>query len=129
MLTRTSSVDRLKIKQVAYGSTVQLGDSSIIHAFSRALAVQRESEIFLGDEGNFPSYPVFRRPLPLPPIYEPLSILRHNLTPIIKVTNINVTAVSSSSVLHVGNSKNISMEVRVKHIRQLLPKGHEQYTR
>ena len=28
---------------------------------------------------------------------------------------------SSSSLLHVGNSKHVSMEARVKHIRQLLP--------
>ncbi|MFF2446234.1 spore germination protein GerPE [Neobacillus sp. NPDC058068] len=126
MLTRTSSVDSLQVKEVAFCSVIQLGDSCIINGFSRALAVQREAEIFFGDEGNFPSYPIFKRQLPLPPITEKISIVRHNLNPIIKVNNIKVTAVSSSAILHVGNSKHISMEARVKHIRQLLLEGHEQ---
>lgn len=126
MLTRISSVDHLKVKEAAFGSTIQVGDSSFLNLFSRALAVQREAQIFLGDEGNFPSYPVFKRPLPLPPIYEQMNMVRHNLSPIIKVNKIKVTGVSSSSVIHVGNTKHVSKEVRVKHIRQLLLGGHEQ---
>ncbi|MFZ7945269.1 MULTISPECIES: spore germination protein GerPE [Bacillaceae] len=126
MLTRISSVDHIEVKQVAFSSVIQLGDSCILNGFSRALAIQREAEIFYGDEGNFPSYRTFKKPLPLPPITESISFLRHNINPIIKVNNIDVTAVSSSSVLHVGNTRNVSMEVRVKHIRQLLLEGHEQ---
>ncbi|EKN70283.1 spore germination protein [Neobacillus bataviensis LMG 21833] len=126
MLTRISSVDHLEVKQVVFSSVLQLGDSCILNGFSRALAVQRETEIFYGDEGNFPSYRIFKKPLPLPPITESISFLRHNINPIIKVNNIDVTAVSNSSILHVGNSQTVSMEVRVKHIRQLLLEGHEQ---
>ncbi|GHH98523.1 spore germination protein GerPE [Neobacillus kokaensis] len=124
MLTRISSVDHVESKEVAFSSTFQIGDSSIINAFSRALAVQREAEIFFGDEGNFPSYPVFKKPLPLPIIDEPMNMVRHNLSPIIKVNNISLNAVAFSSVLHIGNSKHISLEVRIKHIRQLLPERH-----
>ncbi|ETI68674.1 spore germination protein GerPE [Neobacillus vireti] len=126
MLTRTSNVDHLEVKQVAFSSIIQLGDSSIINGFSRALAVQREAEIFFGDEGNFPSYRIFKKPLPLPPITESMSFFRHDLNPIIKVNKLHVTAVSSSSILHVGNSRYISLEARIKHIRQLLLEGHEQ---
>jgi len=126
MLTRISSVDNLKVKQVAFDSIIQLGDSCILNGFSRAIAVQREAEIFFGDEGNFPSYRIFKKPLPLPPITESITFLRRNINPIIKVNNIDVTAVSSSSILHVGNSRNVSMEARIKHIRQLLLEGHEQ---
>ncbi|MCM3567804.1 spore germination protein GerPE [Neobacillus mesonae] len=126
MLTRISSVDKAKVKQAAFSSIYQIGDSSIINAFSRAMAIQREAEIFLGDEGNFPSYSVFKKPLPLPPIEEQLTMTRHNLSPIIKVNNIDITGVSNSSLLHIGNSKHISLEVRIKHIRMLLPEVHEQ---
>jgi spore germination protein PE len=126
MLTRTSSVDRLAVSQVAFSSIIQLGDSCYLNGFSRALAVQREAEFFLGNEGNFPSYAIFRRTLTLPPINEAISLSRYNETPLIRVDNIHVTAVSNSSILHVGNTKHVSMEVRIKHIRQLLPRGDEQ---
>jgi spore germination protein PE len=126
MLTRTSSVDRMFINQVAFSSIIQLGDSCHLNGFSRALAVQREAEIFLGNEGNFPSYAIFRMPVPLPPIDEVISISRFNPTPIIKANKIHVTAVSNSSIIHVGSTKHASMEVRIKHIRQLLPRGNEQ---
>jgi len=126
MLTRISSVDHFKNRIVSFSSVVQLGDSCILNGFSRALAVQREAEIFLGNEGNFPTYSIFRMPLQLPPINESISFIRHNRTPIIKANNIDITALSNSSIVHIGNTKHASMEVRIKHIRQLLPRGHEQ---
>jgi len=129
MLTRTSSVDRMFINQVAFSSIIQLGDSCHLNGFSRALAVQREAEYFHGNEGNFPSYFIFRMPVPLPPIDEVISISRFNPTPIIKANKIHVTAVSNSSIFHVGSTKHASMEVRIKHIRQLLPRENEQDVR
>ncbi|PLS02973.1 spore germination protein GerPE [Neobacillus cucumis] len=126
MLARISSVDTFKNTIASFSSVVQLGDSCILNGFSRALAVQREAEVFFGNEGNFPSYSIFRMPLAFPPITETISYIRHNRTPIIKANNIYVTAVSNSSIAHIGNTKHVSMEVRIKHIRQLLPHGHEQ---
>lgn len=125
MLQRTSSVDTLTVKISAFASTIQLGDSRIINGFSRALAVQREAESFYGYEGNYSSYRVFSEPLPLPVIDENLTYISHHINPIIKVKKIGIIGVSSASILHVGNSQDISMEVRVKHIRQLLPRGQE----
>ncbi|WP_342430213.1 spore germination protein GerPE [Neobacillus sp. FSL H8-0543] len=127
MLQRTSIVDTIKIKSVLIASTVQLGDSRIINGFSRALAVQREVDTFFGNEGNFSSYPVFSEPIPFQPLTEPLNISTHNCNPSIKVHNIDITAISASSILHVGNSEHISMEARIKHIRQLLPKEEEEH--
>jgi spore germination protein PE len=121
MLQRTSCVDTINIKTVSFASTVQLGDSSIINGLSRALAVQRETELFYGNEGNLSNYPVYSEPIPFMPIYEPFSFTRHNPNPLIKVSKINITGISSSSILHVGNTRHVSMEARVKHIRQLLP--------
>ncbi|MED1470248.1 spore germination protein GerPE [Bacillus salipaludis] len=126
MLQRTSNVDQLNVMVLSYSSIIQLGDSCIVNGFSRAIAVQREAEIFYGNEGNFPTYTVFKKPIPLPPINEAISFIPHNPKPMIKVKKIDIIGISSSSILHVGNSRNISMEARVKHIRQELPFGHEQ---
>lgn len=126
MLQRTSFVDTIKVAAATFASTVQLGDSCIINGFSRALAVQREAEIFYTNEGNFSAYPVFTEAIPFQPITEAYSFLPHHTIPAIKVNHVNIIAISSSSILHVGNSQNISMETRVKHIRHLLPKHEEQ---
>ena len=126
MLQRTSCVDTLNLDIVAFASIIQLGDSCIVNGFSRALAVQREAEIFYGNEGNYSAYPVFSKPIPFLPIDEDITYMSHNLNPVIKVKKIGIVGISSASILHVGNSQNISMEVRVKHIRQLLPLKEEQ---
>jgi spore germination protein PE len=127
MFQRSSIVDTIKVRSVSIASTVQLGDSCIINGFSRALAVQREAEIFFGKEGNFSSYPVFTEPIPFLPLNESFNYSTHHFNPSIKVQNIDITGISSSSILHVGNSEHISMEARVKHIRQLLPKEEEEH--
>ncbi|MCQ6281005.1 spore germination protein GerPE [Bacillus sp. EB600] len=126
MLQRSSYVDHVYVKVTSFSSIVQLGDSCIINGFSRALAVQREAEIEYGNEGNYEAYPTFSEPIPFEPIHENVSFRSHHLNPIIKVNKLNVIGVSSASVLHVGNSNHISMETRVKHIRQLLPQSEEQ---
>ncbi|NRD78386.1 spore germination protein GerPE [Bacillus sp. BRMEA1] len=129
MLERLANVDFIHVKTFSYSSIFQIGDSRIINGFSRALAVQREAEVFYGNEGNLPSFDVIIKPITLPTITENLTLTFHNLPSVIKVKNINVKGFSNASVLHVGNSRNISMEARVKHIRQLLPHGHEHETR
>jgi spore germination protein PE len=121
MLQRTSCVDNIIIKIASFSSTVQLGDSCIINGLSRALAVQREIEFFYGNEGNMANYRVYSEPIPFLPINESFSYSRQNPNPLIKVSKIDITGISSSSLLHVGNSRHISMEARVKHIRQLNP--------
>ncbi|WP_312475565.1 spore germination protein GerPE [Neobacillus sp.] len=126
MFQRTSKVDKINVNIISFASLLQLGDSCIINGLSRALAVQREAEIDFGNEGSFADYRVFSEPIPFQPIYEAFSFIPHNPMPLIKVQNIDIIGISSSSILHVGNSKHISMEARVKHIRQLLPEGHEQ---
>ncbi|SFA79473.1 MULTISPECIES: spore germination protein GerPE [unclassified Bacillus (in: firmicutes)] len=119
LLSRTSIVDYLHIKTVSFSSTIQLGDSSIINGFSRVLAVQRESDTFLGTEGVFEEYAIFKEPIPLQPINENMISFKNNLTPCIKVGKIDVIAVSTTGLIHVGSSCNVYMETRVKHIRQL----------
>ncbi|KAF0818049.1 MULTISPECIES: spore germination protein GerPE [unclassified Cytobacillus] len=123
MLQRTSSVDRINIDTIAFSSVFEIGDSCFIKGYSRAIADQREVEYFNAKEGNFSVYPVFREPIHLIPIDEDIAIQTTQLNPIIRVQNININGVSSSSVIHIGNSGNISMEARVKHIRQITSKN------
>jgi spore germination protein PE len=122
MLSRSSNVNTINVKVASYSSVLQLGDSCIINGLSRALAVQREEEQDYGNEGDLAAYSVFTEPIPFTPITENLCYQTHHLNPIIKVNHLNVIGFSSASVLHVGNSQTISMEARVKHLRQLLPR-------
>jgi spore germination protein PE len=126
MLERTSVLNTVKVNSASFASTIQLGDSRTINGFSRALAVQREADVFYGKEGNFSNYLVFSEPIPLLPITEKITISTHNKLPVIKVNTISIIAMSSAAILHVGNSENISLEARVKHIRQLLNAEEEQ---
>lgn len=120
MLQRTASVNSVEIDSLAIASVFQIGDSNLIQGFSRAIAVQREKELFFGNEGNFAEFPIFSEPIPLIPISENINMSRQNINPFIKVGNIDIIGVSSSSVVHLGNTNHVSMETRVKHIRQLL---------
>ncbi|MDM5328344.1 spore germination protein GerPE [Neobacillus sp. CF12] len=126
MLQRSSVVNAIKVTSASFSSTIQLGDSHIINGFSRALAVQREADVFYGNEGNFSKFPIFSEPIPLLPITEKMSLSTHNTLPVIKVNTISILAMSSSAILHVGNSENVSMEARIKHIRQLFNNEDEQ---
>jgi spore germination protein PE len=122
MLQRITCVDHIKIDSVSFSSIFQIGDSEQIQAFSRALAVQREAEIFFDNEGNFDAFSVFSEAIPFQPADEEIVFSTHNLNPVLKVRNIDILGASSSSIVHLGNSCNIAMEARVKHIRQLLPR-------
>ena len=98
---------------------IQIGDSNEINGLTRALAVQRQREVFFSNEGDFSLFKIFSYPLPLPPINEPITIHTTHLNPIIKVGSIDVLAVSSASFLHIGSTEHIQMETRILHIRQI----------
>ncbi|MCA1062000.1 spore germination protein GerPE [Rossellomorea sp. AcN35-11] len=117
MLKRYSIVNDLEGVTLAFSSVYQIGDSQNIYAQSKAFAVQREKEFFLSSEGSFDS-DVFQKPITLPAINPQVSVNRLNLCPI-KVNNMFIRATSASSVIHIGNTRNVYMEARVKNIRQL----------
>ncbi|KAA9027511.1 spore germination protein GerPE [Niallia endozanthoxylica] len=116
---RTSKVDSLKVDSSALSSVIQIGDSTCITAFSRAIAVQRQNELFYSNEGNFNSFPIFSFQLPIEPIVEPITIGSTSLHPLIKVGSIDIIGMSSAAVLHIGNSRHFQGESRTLHIRQL----------
>jgi spore germination protein PE len=120
MLSRISQVQTLNIISASSSSVIQIGDSQIINMLSRALAVQREVEIFYSYEGDFSLFPLFREPIPLPPIKDEVMFQKIDFKPCIQVNEINITGAASASVIHVGNTEHVYMESRVKHIRDLL---------
>lgn len=119
MLQRTSVVDLINVNTVSFSSIVEIGDATYHQAVSRALAVQRQRELFYGSEGAYEDYDVFREPIPLIPIIENVACHFENIKPIIKVHHINITGISSSSLLQIGNCRHIYTEARIKHVRQI----------
>jgi spore germination protein PE len=119
MLSRLSKVQSLHLKTCEIGSITQIGDSKIINSLSRALAVQREAEIFYTNEGDYSLYPIFSEPIPLPPLEEKVLFQKEDFNPCIQVGSIKITGASTSSIVHIGNSEHVYLESRVKHIRQL----------
>ncbi|CAN7468893.1 spore germination protein GerPE [Rossellomorea sp. LjRoot5] len=123
MFKRYSIVNKLDGITLSFSSLYQIGDSQNINAVSFAYAVQREKEFFLTSEGSFDSS-VFQGPLTKPPVDPTVRVSRLNLCPI-KVDQVFVKATAFSSIVHIGNTSNAAMEARVKHIRQLESKKHE----
>lgn len=116
---RTSSVNRIYINSLASASTLEIGDSKQIQGFTRAIALQRERQLFFSNEIDFSMYDIFKEPLPLEPISESMYYETIALQPIIKVNSIKITGTSTSSIVQIGNSQKVYLESRVKHIRQL----------
>lgn len=117
---RNSLVKCTDIKSMLFGSVLEVGDSVHLRGHTEALAVQRRKQLFYADEGDLRSFSAFHKPIPLPPVYEPLTIKdKINDIPNIRVGNIHVITVSSASILHIGSTNHIAMEARVKHIRQI----------
>jgi spore germination protein PE len=115
---RVSNVSNIKIQSVNSSSVLQVGDSYKLSPFSRAIAVQRQGSIFLGNEGNF-NYDIFKEDIPLPDVQETVNTTFINELPTIKAENIYILSLAASSIFHVGNTEIIESEARIKHFRQL----------
>lgn len=116
---RTSVVNQVKLISLGSASMFEIGDSNGIQSYTRALAVQRERELFYSNEGNLENYDIFSQDIPFEPLTEILTYESTHIVPCIKVNNINITACSTSAVFHIGSTKNIYTESRIKHIRHL----------
>ncbi len=118
MIPRLSVVDNFHLRTLAYSSILEIGDSNQILPYSKALAVQREEEIFFGNEGHF-NFPLFLTLIPRPQISEQIQINRINESSEIHVHSVDITAASFSGVIHIGSTNHIEGESWIKHIRQL----------
>lgn len=125
MPLRGSVVKTMDIKNMIFGSVVEIGDTVHLRAYTDALAVQRYKELFFGNEGNFKNYNAFNKPIPIPSLPRQLpSITKYNEYPDIKVGNIHLITISSSAIVQIGTTNHINSEARVLHIRQISP-GNE----
>lgn len=118
-IKRTSIVNNTKVIDVGLGSVFQIGDSVKITPRSWALAVQRQVQLFYGDEGDFAKFPIFTQQIPKLQDLDAVSINRYNTSSFIKVNQIHVTAFAAASVYHIGSTNCIDATTRIKHIRQL----------
>ncbi|MFJ7508433.1 spore germination protein GerPE [Peribacillus simplex] len=119
MFSRISKVKSLLSDTVSFSSTLQIGDTSYIDGNALALAIQKKSETFHSVDIHFEDYNIFKKPFYIPRLYEPVISRFSNPNPFIRVGNINIIGISSSSVVGVGNVGHARMESRVKHIREV----------
>lgn len=119
MISRFSKVNTVYTNSIGLSSIFTIGDSNQITPSVKVLAVQREHEVYYGKEGNLSQYPIFEEDIPQPILYEQLTTNFFHENPSINVQTINITALSSSAVFHIGSTKDIICESRMKHIRQL----------
>ncbi|WHY57821.1 spore germination protein GerPE [Peribacillus simplex] len=125
MFSRISKVKSLLSDTVSFSSALQIGDTSYIDGNALALAVQKRSETFQSVDIHFEDYEIFKRPFYIPRLNEPVISSFSNPNPFIRVGNINIIGISSSSVVGVGNVGHARMESRVKHIREVPKKNEE----
>ncbi|MBS4210666.1 spore germination protein GerPE [Bacillus sp. FJAT-50079] len=120
MQIRSSHVKDIRVKSMLLGAVMEVGDSVHLSAHSNVIAIQREKEIFYGNEGNFQEIPLFTEPIPLPtPPFMPPIIHKVNEIPNITVNCISIIGISASAIFHIGNTDHVSLESRIWHQRQL----------
>ncbi|MFM1653395.1 spore germination protein GerPE [Brevibacillus sp. B_LB10_24] len=120
MNSRISSVQHVSILNIDPYSIFEVGDSFHVHPITKAIAVQRQQAIFLESEFPLSDYPMFTERIPQPFVVEPLKMETINKSPFLNVDNIKINNMVSSSVLHLGSSRILHSEARVKTIRHLL---------
>ncbi|GIN74060.1 hypothetical protein J14TS2_45350 [Bacillus sp. J14TS2] len=119
MWKRNSMVRIINITNIVFSSILEIGDTVQTRGFSRALADHRKEEIFLGNEGNFDAYAIFSETPSMPPLPELPRIEKYNALPNIQVRSIKIMGLSASAITQIGNTRNVSMDSRVHHIRHL----------
>lgn len=125
MWDRTSIVDQIHITIVSRGALFEIGELPYFLSTDNVLAYQREQELFFGNEGKFGDYKVFYTEPVFDPVYEPIEMSFLNVNPYIRIGEIRSQAVSSSSILHIGNGRFLRNESRVMNVRQLFRRKQE----
>ncbi|MFJ8257354.1 spore germination protein GerPE [Peribacillus asahii] len=119
MFQRISKSRSLEATSIVFSSTLQIGDCSYIDGTVHALAVQRRSEVLHERDDDFSDYKIFFQPFVFPIITEHLQMRFDNLCPFIETGNIRINAVSTGSVVGIGNVGHIRMTSKIHHTRQL----------
>lgn len=119
-MTRFSVVKSIKIRSIQIAGTGHFGDSYALVPRSKVLAVARELPIFSDEDDDVSQYEIYTRPIQLPPITDEVQVTRNNEQPYIRAGHISIHGVSTSGIVHIGSTKHIDTEARVKHMRQFL---------
>ena len=119
MYSRSSLVNWMYVSSHDSSAVIQIGDSNQITPKTKIYALQRQLPIFKGNEvEDLTQYPIYSQSIPLPLLTESLRQTTIHENPIIKVGSIRVIGVAASSVLHIGSTRTIQTESRVKHNRE-----------
>ncbi|MFS0782932.1 spore germination protein GerPE [Bacillus sp. 1P06AnD] len=124
MLSRSTYVRQIDCVNIGLSSVMQIGDSQYIDASSQALAVQQGSKYYDDDPDQFEDYDIFRYLSPVPVIYEPIEMCVINKKPRISVDYLQVTAIASCSVVHIGNVDHSRLATRILNIRRVPSTGN-----
>jgi spore germination protein PE len=118
-MKRLSVVQLVHNELTSFSAVMQIGDSKEITSRVKVLAVQRQQELFFGNEGEV-NFPIFTDPIRRLAIdTTSLQINKLNESPVISVRTIRVLAIAFSAVVHIGSTSTIDTEARIKHTRQL----------
>lgn len=117
-MKRSTRVKGIRVISVVNASVVTVGDAHTLKPKSNIIAVQREGGV-QSDEGySFKNYSIFSKAMPSQPI-APIYQKKRNHCQNISVATIDITGVTTSSTVQLGNVANINTEARLKHIRIL----------
>lgn len=119
MWQRTSRVENVSVKLITFSGVVQFGEAKYIDSTRYTFALQREQELFFGNEAPLELFQSFYEEPEFEPIYEDIRMTFYHKNPCIQVNNICLTAVSNNGILHIGNGNCINVEAKTLHIRQL----------
>ncbi|GGM25189.1 hypothetical protein GCM10011351_08620 [Paraliobacillus quinghaiensis] len=118
-MIRTTKVNFFRVNSVAFSSILEIGDATHCYPETNIIAVQKEGGVESDEGYEFDKYSLFdKQKPPLPPITNvPKKTYNHKKS--LHVDAINITGVTSSGVVQLGNLKNVEAESRIKHIRIL----------
>ncbi|KAB8139191.1 spore germination protein GerPE [Gracilibacillus oryzae] len=126
MNIRTTRVKGIKVIGLSDSSIINIGDSKYIEPTLEALAVQKEGSSPPDDEFPFEQYRIFQsdnyfHPYPFQIIQEHI---HHDDT--IDVPAIEITAISSSSIVQLGNTDTVHAISKAKDIRIVNAENNDQ---
>lgn len=114
MLSRTSHVKRIILKNIVFASNLQIGDAEYIHTTANVLAVKHSKKSYCTKEVTiWEKEADFAYKTPCPAIIEKINITSFNNNPKIYVNNIDAIAISTSAIFQVGNSSHIRLDSSV----------------
>jgi spore germination protein PE len=119
MWQRTSRVEKIVTDVLSFAGVIQLGEIKHLNCYRISFALQREQELFFGNEAPLEIFKKFYQAPEYEPIYEDIQITFQHNNPCIFVKEINLLAVSNDAVLHIGNGDLVELESKTLNIRQL----------